>query len=74
MRLSVSEAGCTKKRSGRVRWPAERAWSWTVALFVDVDTLSGLVEAGDIVIEEAGIALNDLRIGSDITFIIQLLY
>jgi hypothetical protein len=35
VRVAVAEAGVTKKRSGRVRRPAERAWTVTVDWTLD---------------------------------------
>jgi len=40
---AVSEAGETKCRSGKVRWPAERACTWTVASVVSKGGEGGAV-------------------------------
>ena len=43
MLRAVSEAGETKCRSGKVRWPAERACTWTVASVVSKGGEGGAV-------------------------------
>jgi hypothetical protein len=40
---AVSEAGETKCRSGRVRCPADRAWTWTIAIVVSKGGEGGAV-------------------------------